>query len=130
MKNKLMQFMQGRYGFDKLNDSLNILTIILIIIQIFKPSVILTTIITLLLVFNIFRSLSKNISARSNENEIYLRMTRPIRATLKITKLNLMDPNNKYVRCPNCHAINRLPKKKGKVEIKCPVCKDKFEAKS
>ena len=35
----------------------------------------------------------------------------------------------KYFICPACSSLMRLPRKKGYVEIKCPVCEKKFTGK-
>ena len=65
---KIAEFMQDRYGNDKLNTFLLTVAAILYIINIFARSSIMIVIIMLLIFWVIFRALSKNITKRLYEN--------------------------------------------------------------
>lgn len=79
---KLYKFMYGRNGIDELYKVGLILCIILSIINIFLNNRILTLIEFLLIVIIIYRSLSKNITKRRHENNVYLREISKIKVTL------------------------------------------------
>ena len=48
----------------------------------------------------------------------------------KVIRNSLRDRNNHYYMCPKCHQIVRVPKGRGKIEITCPSCRNKFVKKS
>ena len=65
---KVMQFMQGRYGNDKLNVFILIIAGTLYFINIFVRNVILIVVILLLIALVVFRTLSTNVTKRLYEN--------------------------------------------------------------
>ena len=92
MKEKFIQFMQGRYGgADKLNTHLMYLLFILVIIELFtglKPLMILS----LFLMFYIyFRMFSKNIYKRYAENQKYVQLIAPITKKVNFFKKKRKD---------------------------------------
>ena len=124
MKEKFIQFMQGRYGgADKLNTHLMYLLFILVIIELFtglKPLMILS----LFLMFYIyFRMFSKNIYKRYAENQKYVQL---ITKKVNFFKKKRKDKTHKYYKCPTCKQVVRVPKGRGKIEINCPKCHTKF----
>jgi len=72
MKERLFQFMQGRYGVDQLNNVLIIISIICFIINMFVGNIVIGILAYLLWFIVIFRMLSKNIYIRNQENEKFL----------------------------------------------------------
>lgn len=116
--------MYGRYGYDELNRALMILALILLAIGwiggIFVKGLSVFGLLAYVpLVWSLIRSWSKNIEARTGENTAYLR----IRNRMK-------DRNNRYFRCPRCRQMVRVPKGKGKINIRCPRCEERFIRKS
>ena len=122
------RFMYGRYGSDELNIGLlvtavivsllhSILTLFLggrqVYVMIISP--LLYLLILGLLGFNLFRTFSRNIYARQKEN----RWFRQVWTRIK-------DRKNRYFRCPKCQQMVRVPRKKGKISIRCPKCGEKF----
>ena len=127
MKEKFIQFMQGRYGgADKLNTHLMYLLFILVIIELFtglKPLMILS----LFLMFYIyFRMFSKNIYKRYAENQKYVQLIAPITKKVNFFKKKRKDKTHKYYECPTGKQVVRVPKGRGKIEINCPKCHTKF----
>ena len=125
MREKLIKFMQGRYGPDELYKAFFILYIVILIINLFFQSIILE-VINLVLVFIIFyRFFSKNITAREKERNLYLKFKRKI-----FTKNKSKDSVFIYKRCKKCHQLMKLPipYKRGVKTVKCPKCayKNKF----
>lgn len=120
----LRRFMYGRCGVDQLN-----LFLLSVVIFLSLASVILSviggvcTLIGMLLNFlsylvllwYLFRFLSRNLEKRILENRRFLSLFSRIK-----------DRQNRYFRCPNCKQTVRVPRGRGKVCIKCPRCNEKF----
>lgn len=130
MKEKFIQFMQGRYGVDKLNTHALYLVILLLIINIFFNNFIIMIIGYVLWAIIIYRMFSRQIYKRYNENEKYLQLIRPVSQFFNLQKKRMSDRSHKYYRCPNCKQMVRVPKGKGKIVVTCPKCQNKFEKRS
>ena len=120
MKEKLYRFMQGRYGTDKLNQFIFYLEIILLVLSLFFMSIIIY----------FARALSKNYVARSIENQKFIRVQAKVVHRFQAINKSLKDKQNKYLVCPECAQIIRVPRNKGKIEVRCPSCRKSFDAKS
>lgn len=119
-----MKFARGRYGNDRLNQHLLILSILLMVLNLFFKNKLIQIFSTVAALFVVFRTLSKNIPARYQENQRYLKFVRNL-------KRNTIDRlKYKYFACPNCKQNLRVPKGKGEITITCPNCKLKFDRKS
>lgn len=124
MKNKLLNFLEGRYGADVLGRDLLILSILVMLLNIFIKNSILGLIPTIISFYVIFRSLSKNYPKRYNENRIYALFKQRM-------KTNTLDRKQfKYFRCDQCKQKVRVPRGRGKVTITCPRCNHKFDKKT
>ena len=122
--------MIGRYGTDHLNVALVLFSLILtLVLSLFNlgPYVYAAY---LPMIFAIFRMLSRNIARRRAENDRFLRIWWPIRTKLGNKLRQLKDKNHRYFRCPACHSTLRVPKGKGKIQITCPKCGERFSKKS
>ena len=73
MREKIQRFFYGRYGLDRLNQFILVLALIIEVINLFFRSFVLNGIFYVLILIYMFRILSKNIVARSIENDKYLR---------------------------------------------------------
>lgn len=130
-KYRLYRFMQGRYGNDSLSIFLLIFSIILLVLNIFiLHNEILSWGIWILLIWNVFRTYSRNTYKRNKENEAYLKITSPFRKQYSRAKKQVHDKTHKYFICPSCKQIVRVPKGKGKITITCPSCAHKFDKRS
>lgn len=130
IKSSFIRFMQGRYGYDKLNNFIIALSLFFAFINIFVNHIIFVIISYALLIYAIYRMFSRNVWERQKENMHYLEQTKGIRQSWMVFKNNLMDRNHKYFVCPSCHQTVRVPRGKGRIEISCPKCKQKFDRKS
>ena len=141
MKERLRKFMEGRYGADELNRFLTVCGWVLLltgfVLSAFSGKVLLSIgslLVTLswaLLIFSIFRSLSKNTSQRASENYKYFVYKNKVTGWFRRLKTRWQDRKvHRYFRCPQCHATVRVPKGKGKIRITCPKCKHQFVKKS
>ena len=112
-------FMLGRYGSDKLNLTLLttgvVLTVLGAILGRFKWSGIFTVLSYVFLFWCIFRMFSRNHKSRSRENAAFLNFLR-----------HLQDREHRYFRCPRCRQAVRVPRGRGKINIRCPKCGEQF----
>ena len=130
-KNKMMQFMQGRYGADQMGQMLSAVSMVFLIISLFSRNQAWFLLAVIGVVYNYFRMFSKNISKRYAENQKYLKMTAGIRRKLASWKSQLAQRKIYHIyRCPGCKQKIRVPRGRGKIEIRCPKCNTRFVKKS
>lgn len=119
----LRKFMEGRYGTDRLNMVILGAGLIICIIYGFIPNdtvkLILWVVSYGLMIWAIFRTLSRNTYKRYEENRKFSQFFD-----------RLKDRQHKYFDCPKCRQQVRVPRGKGKIAITCPRCREKFIRKS
>ena len=119
VKTGIRHFMQGRYGTDKMNTAILACGLIACLLSMFIRLPVLNLILTVLsyalMVWAIFRMLSRNTYKRYQENRKYLRFLERVK-----------DRDHKYFDCPRCRQPVRVPRGKGKISISCPKCQEKF----
>ena len=140
-KERVRSFLAGRYGPDKFGLAILLLSLVISVLQSILSVCVqgvggwITryTLIVLswaLLGIFIFRLLSRNTGKRWDENERYLKLTKPVRNALKLQKNKWKDrKTHVYRKCPQkgCGAVVRLPKQKGTHTVRCPKCGNRFE---
>ena len=93
--NRFANFMQGRYGTDKLNNALCVLLLILWFVNIFVwnrvARYIIDGIMLLIIVLICFRMFSRNIVARSAENRKFLPIYNAVTGWFKLTFKKIRD---------------------------------------
>lgn len=130
MKEKLYRFMQGRYGNDQFNQFLLIASVISIVLSFFGSSVF-YPVALVILGYTYFRMFSKNTYKRSEENRKYLQVTAKMRLRIQKWKNEMQQRKTHHIyKCPSCKQKIRVPKGKGRIEIKCPKCQNRFIKKS
>ena len=85
---------------------------------------------TAMWVVALFRTFSKNIYKRREENSKWLRFWWKIKNAGKGAKERHADKDHRYFTCKKCKAVCRVPVGKGKVVITCPRCGNKIEGKT
>ncbi len=136
MREKLVRFMQGRYGVDQLSRFMMIFGLIVLIIAAFfrRPAIvgnILYLIGLVIVVLGYVRAFSKNRAKRYAENQKYYQLTAGIRRRFGKEKYILEQRKDyRIFTCPQCKQKIRIPKGKGKIEISCPKCQTKFVKKA
>ena len=96
-QNALYRFMAGRYGSDQFNVFLLVLAVVIMCLNLFFiRSSFLSAVVWLLLICNLFRTYSRNIYKRREENEKYLKMIQPIKKRFNVIKKNHQDKEHKY----------------------------------
>lgn len=131
MRNKFIQFMQGRYGFDFFSKCLFVLSAILIFLSsAFRErsiSMVFYLIGWIILVYCGSRVFSKNRQRRYEENQKFMEKTSSIRSYLQRINQELSQRRQYHIyRCPGCKQKIRIPRGKGKIEVRCPKCGSTF----
>lgn len=127
MREKLMRFMYGRYGIDSLGKFLLGAGIVFFLLSGFFDLGIFYLLAWAVLIYSYFRMFSRNIYKRAAENQAYLKHTAKIRS-FWWTQKNLFRQRKTHhiYKCPSCSQKIRVPKGKGKIEIRCPKCQTTF----
>ena len=113
--------MLGRYGSDKLNVTLLGFGIAVMILSSVLGrhfpgwGSILTVLSYVALFWCIFRMYSRNIEARRRENTAFVNFFN-----------HLKDKEHRYFHCPQCKQTVRVPRGRGKINIRCPRCNRQF----
>lgn len=122
--------MQGRYGSDQLSRFLMFLVIVCLVLSLFGLRIFYVIGIALL-VYSYFRIFSKNIYKRRTENTAYLQCEYKVRQRFATWKRDMQQRKTHHIyRCPSCKQKIRVPRGKGKIEIRCPKCSQTFIRKS
>ena len=153
--NWLRRFMYGRYGqLDRLNIAVFIVYLALAFIRVilslvFRIGGFLTPIgtsgIVSRMVFSVMfglemacvivfvlRFFSKNIAKRTEENQRFTEWTYRFRDpnSFRNKRKQARREGKELFKCPVCKKTIRVPRGKGKIEITCPNCKEKFVRKT
>ena len=119
LRTGLQRYMAGRYGTDKLNMAILcaglFFTFLSMLIPVNSVKLLFTIIAYIFMFLAIFRTLSRNVYKRYEENRKFLMFFQ-----------KLKDKDHRYYNCPRCHQQVRVPKGKGKISITCPKCREKF----
>ena len=122
---KMTQFMMGRRGFDQFSRDLMILALILILLDLFIPKDILSTLGLLIMIYAYYRALSRNLVKRQEENNWYVTYVGS-----KFQAWRQRDYKHfRYFKCPGCGQTLRAPKGRGKIRVTCSRCHNVFEKK-
>ena len=128
-KSRLYRFMYGRYGTDTLGNVLLVTYFIILVLHTFigffwgnvwvDAAVWLVS--SALAITVITRIFSRKIVKRRQENEKFCGFFRLIRNKIRDRKTHV------YRKCPTCKAVLRLPRARGKHNVVCPRCKNRFK---
>ena len=119
MKDKFLRFMYGRYGVDQFSKCLVVLGILFLLLSL------------AILVYSYFRMFSRNHSKRYAENQLYLKYTAGIRKKISAIRYGFSQRKHYHIyKGPSCGQKIRIPRGKGKIEIRCPKCNAHFIKKS
>lgn len=124
---KLIRFLSGRYGVDELFYVLFGVASILAVTNCFVRSIWLQIVVYALTTYALLRFFSRNFTARQRENKLFSKLKMGIKYKMGIRRQRKADFTHVYKKCPRCHAVLRLPRKKGKHTTVCPKCSNKFK---
>ena len=123
--------MQGRYGADQFNRFLSVICMVLLILSMLTKGGVLYYIAIALLVLQMYRTFSRNIPRRYAENQKYLAVSAKVRYFWNKKKNELKQLKTHHIyRCPGCKQKIRVPRGRGRIEIRCPKCYQTFIKKS
>ena len=129
-RQRVAAFMYGRNGFDELCAFIWILCLVLLAVNLIFTSVIISAVETALMVYTIFRSMSRNLYKRQKENAAFMKMRSKFTGFFKILQNKWRDrKTHVYRKCKICRNVLRLPKVKGKHTVNCPCCHNRFDIK-
>lgn len=138
MKEKVIRFMQGRYGAYGV-DSLTKFLLAAGLIVMFVSSAFRGRSVNLvcyalgwaIVIYCYFRLFSRNVTKRYAENQAFLSRTSPIRGFFRRQK-SIWQQRRVYhiYTCPGCKQKIRIPRGKGRIEVRCPKCSTTFIKKS
>lgn len=127
--------MRTRYGNDELNRFLYIVSIALIVLNLFVRVRALHILIVLIIIVTFSRAFSRCFDRRQQENLKYLelknrffgsREQRAYRQSVKQDRKAAKE-GKRVLICPYCKEKLRVPVGAGKIKIKCPHCHSEFE---
>ena len=129
-RERVASFMVGRYGVDRLYYFLLAVCFILIVINLFMDSLVISLVESALFVYTFYRVLSRNVYKRQQENEKFIKIGEYFKKQFNLQKCKVRDrKTHVYRKCPSCKNNLRLPKQKGKHTVVCPCCKHRFDVK-
>lgn len=130
-KEKMRQFMVGRYGQDQLGKFILSLALVILIINLFVKNASLPTVALVLIIYSYYRILSRDVNARYKENRKFLDTVEPLKRKFSKSK-NTYEKRKtyKYIKCPSCKFEMKVPRGKGKIRVTCKSCGNKFIIKS
>lgn len=126
MREKFARFMMGRYGVDRFSKFLTVFTIVLMVLGLFiHPILYYLGIVGMIYMY--FRIFSRNHAKRSTENQWYLRKSYAVRNWFeKKKRMWKLKKTHKIFKCPTCSQKIKVPKGRGRIEIRCTKCGTKF----
>lgn len=131
MREKFQRFMSGRYGTDDLSKCCLIVAMVALVISMFSKWTLCYILGLVLLIYVYWRTLSKNVSKRYEENQKYLNWRYQITVKQEQWKKRFAGRKiYRYFKCPQCKQNVRVPKGKGKICITCPKCRTEFVKRS
>lgn len=131
MKEKLMYFMQGRYGFDQMSRFTSGLALFFMVLTLFLPNNFIYLFSVLLLFYSYFRIFSKNHTKRYKENQKFLKYYNPFHSFFKNQTSQVKQRKSHHIyTCSTCKQKIRVPRGKGKIQIRCPKCSNEFVKRS
>lgn len=134
MREKLIRFMQGRYGVygpDLLNRFLLGGALALMVLSLFIRQRGIYWIALAFLLYAYFRMFSRNYSKRYAENQAFMKHTVKIRGFINTQKNMMRQRKTHHIyKCPDCKQKIRIPRGKGKIAVRCPKCGTEFIKKS
>ena len=124
---KLREFMYGRYGTDKLSFALVIAGFVLHVLYVFTTFRLLYLASLIVYGIALYRTLSKNINARQKENMKFEQFLWKMKNWWTGIRADFEERKTyKHFKCPSCGQKIRIPRGRGKVEIRCPKCSNRF----
>ena len=130
IRNALARFMYGRYGNDALNHFLIGTYLVLFLLHLLTGFDLLYWLSATLIFVALFRTLSRNLPKRREENAKFLKKAGPAIQWLRLQRSVRKDKEHRYFKCPSCGQYLRVPRGKGKITVTCRSCHASFQEKT
>ena len=130
MRNAIQRFMYGRYGNDQFGFFLLGLAVVLSLLATLLSFGLLNLAAEVVIIYALFRMLSRNTYKRREENAKFLKKANPTLKWLRLRQTMCKDKAHRYFKCPNCAQYLRVPRGKGKITVTCRSCGASFQEKS
>lgn len=131
MRDKIYNFMRVRYGNDQLSSFLTWGGLLLLLLDVWLKTGIIYFLGLVMFIWGYIRIFSKKYERRAAENKWFLTHTAGIRNVFRrMKKSKEAGKEYKIFTCPSCEQMIRIPRGKGKIEIRCPKCGRTFRKKS
>lgn len=127
MRTHIQKFMIGRYGIDKLSTYLLYGGLAVVVLFNLLNWEIVGLLGWAAIILGYYRTFSRNRTKRYQENQKFLTFTRQLVREWNNTRNKFYQRKvYKYYSCPNCKKELRVPRNKGKINITCPHCHERF----
>ena len=131
MRNWLSNFMLGRNGADQLFIAQIVAAVVLKLLSNMTDMGLLSLFSTAMLVWALYRALSRDIPRRGDENQRFLTAGERVRGDVRAWRERLRHRKEyKFFHCPGCGNWLRVPRGKGKIQITCPRCGHRFSGRT
>ena len=124
-------FMAGRNGADRLSVAQIAASVVLNLLSRRPGREMLSLLSAALLLWALFRILSRNLPARQRENARFVTALPRLRSRLTAWRERQKHRKDyKFYRCAGCGNWLRVPRGKGRIQITCPRCGHRFSGKT
>lgn len=128
---KILFYMNGRYGYDEFSKCLIIAGLVFGIVSNFIGGIWVSAAGIGVIAFGLLRIVSKEKNNRYKELTHYLKVKQKVQHLYQKNKNRWVQRKAfKFVKCPYCKQKLRFPKGKKKLKVTCPSCKQSFIRKS
>ena len=126
--------MAGRYGNDSLSRFLIFAALVPLVVSLLiggaaggSLGTVLWVIAFAIIIYSNYRTFSRDIQRRAAENSRFLELkSRFFRFFKKRREQFRQRRDYKFFRCPGCKATLRVPRNRGKIQIRCSRCGNAF----
>ncbi len=126
-KEFIYRFMYGRYGADEFSKFTLIFGGVLFVLYMLTGLEILYIFFMATVIYNCFRMFSRNTYKRQQELQAFYILKNTFNSKTAIYKRMWRErKTHRFFACPVCKTVVRVPKGRGKIEISCPKCNNKF----
>lgn len=132
---KMLKFMQGRYGVDQLSICMIWTGVAIAFLAILFRYHILVIVSWAFIIYAYIRIFSKQINKRYKQNQFFMDKTYGVRSTFAKFKYRMKygkngAPSHHIYKCRKCGQKIRIPAGRGKIMVTCPKCKYQFKKRS
>ena len=123
----LRRRMAGRYGPDQLCMALLVLAVVFFLLSWIPRARWLLCVSLFLCLLALYRFCSRDLLRRRRENDRFIRYWWPVRTKIRRFFRGLQERRTSRVfRCPQCRYRLQAPRGKGRVQLFCPQCGEKW----